>query len=80
MSKIKVWNTNTSSKPTNAIKVFDSSVSAEKPNDAILVCRFALGPGHYLGLDGKPIAQFVVSGNWTFTGSLYQIRLVKDSL
>ena len=44
MSKIKVWNTNTSSKPTNAIKVFDSSVSAEKPNDAILVCSGDEGP------------------------------------
>lgn len=44
MSKIKVWNTNSSSKPTNAIKVFDSSVSAEKPNDAILVCSGDEGP------------------------------------
>lgn len=40
MAKINVF----SSSASNSIKVFDSSVSAEKPNDAILVCSGDEGP------------------------------------
>ncbi len=45
-NKIKVWNTNSSAKPNNAIKVFEYGSTATKPNDAILVTSADNGPAN----------------------------------